>query len=289
MDFSKNSSFSKAIAFVAGMMVFYLTSNFFYIRNDNPEPCGLCVLRDSEVKVNSRLLGYKRYTDLEKVQYRSLVARKALANDPELVDFVRKVIDPPGTSGVTKMSRPLVTTPQATEVDRILGKQVCHKNELLFEAPLCYSSRILSSQWFSQCFLLWSLVHCLFCISFANIEFMIVLTIQCNIIKDSNVIVKKQKLKKLTKSLVDKICRVHLSTLLHYIVYVVLIRESILKEKKITEPARLSFNSSFHVLRLHRTRVKQFWCTSERPVEIHNRIILKMLFTSIVSFFLPQI
>ena len=53
-----------------------------------------------------------------------LVSRKAGARDPELVAFIRKILDPPSDHRQVKMSGGFIETPQAKAVRRLLHNMV---------------------------------------------------------------------------------------------------------------------------------------------------------------------
>jgi len=54
-----------------------------------------------------------------------LVQRRATASDPELIELIRDMMDPP-SNHMIKMSRRLANTPQSQEIDRIFKKKVLH-------------------------------------------------------------------------------------------------------------------------------------------------------------------
>ena len=54
----------------------------------------------------------------------SLVHRKARGNDPEVIQLIRKLLDPPATRGRIRISYWNVKSPQALVVDRYLEKRV---------------------------------------------------------------------------------------------------------------------------------------------------------------------
>lgn len=73
------------------------------------------------------------YDDELHRRLKTLVSRRATAADPQLIRLIMDMLDPP-SSGVVKLSRKLLNTPQSREVDNILNKKV-KKNKL---APLVF-------------------------------------------------------------------------------------------------------------------------------------------------------
>jgi len=58
-------------------------------------------------------------------EFNTLTSRKAKAQDARLIQLVRDVIDPPATVEIIKMSRELLQTPLAAEVEQLLQHKVC--------------------------------------------------------------------------------------------------------------------------------------------------------------------
>ncbi|ESN99713.1 hypothetical protein HELRODRAFT_176473 [Helobdella robusta] len=77
-------------------------------------------IKNTKKPFNKRLLGYFTYSDQQVNKFNELLRRKADSKDKELIDFVREVMDPPSEKIMVKMSRPLMKTPQTTEIEIIL-------------------------------------------------------------------------------------------------------------------------------------------------------------------------
>lgn len=53
-----------------------------------------------------------------------LVQRRATAYDPELIQFIRRVMDPPSKHMIKTSRMQLITSPQSREVDKVLKRKV---------------------------------------------------------------------------------------------------------------------------------------------------------------------
>ena len=71
-----------------------------------------------------------------------LAARRATAGDPQLVELVRQLLDPP-SEHIVKMSRQLLKTPQSNEADRLLQSKV-NQIRRLFRSRTVRSSVVFS-------------------------------------------------------------------------------------------------------------------------------------------------
>lgn len=69
--------------------------------------------------------GIAQYSETVEKRMADTFKLKLKAMDPDLVQLVRDIIDPPSDSETVKLSYPIKPTPQSTEIESVLNKRVC--------------------------------------------------------------------------------------------------------------------------------------------------------------------
>lgn len=79
------------------------------------------MLRNSRISRLERLSNYDEYMIMT---IERLISRKAHARDPEVIELLKGLMDPPSTSHTLKLSRFVYKTPQAEVIDDYLEQKV---------------------------------------------------------------------------------------------------------------------------------------------------------------------